>query len=262
MIRPGPALAAALLLASACSAAAPDDTNPQQPSSPPQPMLPAMARMRIVLMSSLPLVHGEGVDMAALMAGHSKPHPLHAEMAAAHDLLVADVLDDRALQGAELLVLVQPRALAPQELMVVDSYVRSGGRLLLFADPMLDWGGGRGLGDPQGALRTSLISPLLNHWRVELVDPGLDRVVVRPTGARLVHPGQFGPLPGKSGDAVCRTGADAYVAHCTPGRGRAVLVADADLLDPATISDSGESRDANRRFVASLITDLFREDTS
>lgn len=101
--------------------------------------------MRVVLMSSLPLVHGDGVDMAAILAGQSKPHPLHEELNAAHDLVVADAIDEDVLTDADLAILVQPRALPPEALVALDDYVRRGGRLLLFTDPMLEWHGGRGL---------------------------------------------------------------------------------------------------------------------
>ncbi|GGB50567.1 Gldg family protein [Blastomonas aquatica] len=213
-------------------------------------------------MSSLPLVHGDGVDLTAMIAGKSNPHPLHEDLKAAHDLVVADALDGDVLDGADLAVLVQPRALPPQDLVALDDYVRGGGRLLLFADPVLEWAGGRGLGDPQGPLRSSLMSPLLRHWGIELLDPELGSVRLKPSGALLVHPGRFAPLSGKIGDGNCEIENQGHVARCRRGRGRAVLVADADLMDPALINESAESAPANRRFVATLIADLISKDTS
>jgi hypothetical protein len=215
-------------------------------------------------MSSLPLVYGERADMAAVLAGNSTPHPLYAALNAAHDLRVADVLDARALRDAELLILVQPRLLAAEELVALDGFVRSGGRLLLFADPMLEWAGdaGRGLGDPNGPLRSVLISPLLRHWGLELIDPEIESVRLPASGADLVHPGRFEPLLGKTGDAACRIEAGGHVARCTPGQGMALLVADADLLSPQMLGGSASSASANRRFVASLIAQVMAEDTS
>ncbi|MCG6120866.1 MAG: hypothetical protein MEP44_09505, partial [Blastomonas sp.] len=107
-----------------------------------------------------------------------------------------------------------------------------------------------------------LLSPLLAHWGLTLVDPDIRQVRLESSGAVLVYPGVFALVPGKTGDAVCRLEQDGHVAHCRAGSGKAALVADADLLDPAMISESAESGDANRRFVSALIRDLVRKDTS
>lgn len=220
----------------------------------------------MVLMSSLPLMHGDGVDMAKMLAGKRRPHPLYTELDAAHDLTIADVLDATTLDAAAMVILVQPRVLMPEELVALDDYVRGGGRLLLFADPMMEWPqdgqASRGLADPQGGLRASLISPLLTHWGISLIDSGIESVVVGSVGAVLVHPGHFEMILGKTGDARCRTEHDDRVARCTVGRGRAVLIADADLLAPGMISKSAESGDANRRFVAGQVAALMTDDTS
>lgn len=250
--------AGAMLLTVGCSAVPASEVVTEEPAS----LVPSGPRLRVVLMSSLPLVHGDGIDLTAMIAGKSNPHPLHEDLKAAHDLVVADALDGDGLDGVDMVILVQPRALPPQDLVALDDYVRSGGRLLLFADPVLEWAGGRGLGDPQGPLRSSLISPLLKHWGIELLDPELGSVRLQPSGAWLVHPGQFALLSGKIGDANCEIENQGHVARCRPGRGRAVLVADADLIDPAMISNSAESAPANRRLVASLIAELMTKDTS
>lgn len=261
MIRTALATTAAMLLTAGCSAAPSADSAIAADPVSLARMVPTGPRLRVVLMSSLPLVHGDGVDMNAMIAGRTDPHPLHEELNAAHDLVVADVLDRATLADADLLILVQPRALPPEALVAIDGYVRGGGRLLLFADPVLDWHGAGGLGDPLGPLRSSLISPLLGHWGLELLDPDLEIVRLQPSGTVLVHPGRFAVLPGKIGDA-CRIESDGHIARCQPGSGRALIVADADLIDPAMISISAESANANRRFIATLISDLTAKDTS
>src|SRR3546814_16916837 len=70
----------------------------------------------------------------------------------------ADVLSEDALAGADLLILAQPRALTPVELLVVDEWVRAGGRALLFADPALHWAGELPPHLPRPP-RTSLLRP-------------------------------------------------------------------------------------------------------
>ena len=265
--------AASALLVTGCSAAPAADAVSEEIASPvpaspvptspvPTSLVSAGPKARIVLMSSLPLVHGDGVDLRGLIAGKADPHPLHEELKAAHELIVADSLDRDTLAKVDLVILVQPRALPPDALVALDDYVRAGGRLLLFTDPALDWPSARGFGDPLGPLRVSLASPLLRHWGIELVDPELGSVRLQPSGAVLVQPGRFVALPGKTGDAVCVVESQGYLARCRPGEGRAILVADADLLAPEMISQSAESGAANRRFTAMLMAELLRKDTS
>lgn len=253
----------ALLLASlataACTPMAPQQPEDRRKTEALFPIIPDMPRQRIALMSSLPLVYGAGVDMAGVIAGKADPHPLHSALAAAHDLVIPDALDARSLEAVRLAILVQPRALGPQEFVALDTFVRDGGRLLLFVDPKLEWPHGSGLVDPQGPLRTSLMSPLLKHWGIELMNPGVESRRGGKSGALLVHPGQFGVLPGNSGDARCRVDPEALVARCRVGDGRAILVADADLLDPEILGKSDESGRATRQFVHDLLGELGRE---
>ena len=252
------ALAAAALAAVACVPAA---SEPPDQRADPSPIIPSMPRQKIALMSSLPLVYGAGVDMADVIAGKADPHPLHAALAAEHDLVVPDALDAAALKDVRLAILVQPRALGPGELVALDDYVRAGGRLLLFADPQLDWPHGLGLGDPRGPLRTSLISPLLGHWGLELQNPGIESARLGKSGVLLVHPGKFGALQGKSGDGSCRPAFDSSVVRCSIGKGRAVIVADADLLDPEILANRAVSGSANRTFIRGLLLELMQEDS-
>lgn len=224
--------------------------------------LPDLPRARIVLMSSLPLIYGDQGDMATVIAGQADPHPLYTALNAAHDLVVADALDATVLTGADLVLLVQPRALPPEALVVLDGYVRSGGRLLLFADPVLEWPSRLGLGDPRGPLRSTLISPLLAHWGLELVNPDSDSVRLPQAGAVLHHPGQFLQKLGMAGDGRCVISEEGHVARCRPGDGQAILVADADLLNRAQASDSGDSWARNSRFAGGLLRDLLTKDSS
>lgn len=252
-------LALASLAAAACApmpAQQSDETGKREALS---PIIPDLPRQRVALMSSLPLVYGAGVDMEGVIAGKADPHPLHQALAAGHDLVLPDALDARTLEGVRLAILVQPRALAPGEFVALDTFVRTGGRLLLFVDPMLEWPRGASLVDPQGPVRSSLMSPLLKHWGIELLNPGIESRRGGKSGALLVHPGQFGVLPGKSGDARCRVDPDALVTRCHVGAGRAILVADADLLDPEILRNTDGSGRATRRFVHDLLAELGQE---
>lgn len=258
-MRSGLALAAASFAAVACAPASSEAPDSPQTNAA-SPIIPKMPRQRIALMSSLPLVYGAGIDMAGVIAGKAAPHPLYRALAEAHDLVVPDVLDAATLRNVRLAILVQPRALGPAELVALDDHVRAGGRLLLFADPLLEWPRGMGFADPRGPLRSSLISPLLRHWGLELQNPGIESISEGKSRALLVHPGQFGVLPGKSGDALCSLDAGGLVARCRVGKGRAILVADADLLDPEILENPGESATANRQWVHDLLQELAKED--
>jgi len=253
------AMACLLLASSACSPRPAQSAASAQTSQQPAALLPALPRSRIVLMSSLPLVYGEPDDMSALIAGQGEPHPLYVALNAAHDLVVADALDSDGLVGADMVILIQPRALPPEALVALDDYVRGGGRLMVFADPVLDWPSRLGFGDPRGPLRSALVSPLFAHWGLELVDPGSDTVRLPKSGAVLLHPGRFAVRSGTTGDAGCVLSEADHVARCRPGKGQAILVADADLLAPTYLSDPVESRDANRRFFRGLLQDLSGE---
>src|SRR3546814_13026787 len=78
---------------------------------------------------------------ARLFADAPPPPASYRAMRKGAAITPADVLSEDALAGADLLILAQPRALNPVELLVVDEWVRAGGRALLFADPALHWAG-------------------------------------------------------------------------------------------------------------------------
>lgn len=252
------ALAAASLAAMACVPASSEQPDGR---TDPSPIIPSLPRQKMALMSSLPLVYGAGIDMAGVVAGKADPHPLYKALAASHDLVLPDALDAAALEGVTIAILVQPRAFRPAELVVLDKYVRSGGRLLLFVDPQLDWPGGMGLADPQGPLRSTLISPLLTHWGLELQNPEIESLRLGQPGVLLVHPGYFAVLQGKFGDALCSVDSPLAIARCRVGKGRAVLIADADLLNPEILENRDETGSAHRRFIYDLLIDLARKDS-
>jgi hypothetical protein len=130
------------------------------------------------------------------------------------------------LAKGRLLLMAQPNAQTAENLVALDAWVRRGGRVLLLADPLLEWPSQRPLGDP---LRPPLMfadTGLLAHW-----------------GLRLDAPDARGPRHEKLGNADvltvspglltggCPISADRLVARCSVGQGRATIVADADLLD-------------------------------
>lgn len=187
---------------------------------------------KLGLMTTLPLQWSEGGIEAAVNAD-AAPHPAYARLTAAYDVVPLDDLD--GIDRLSLLLLAQPRAMSPSELVKLDAWVRDGGRVLLLADPALQWGSLYPLGDKRRPLFTSLLSPLFSHWGIELVLP-IDKaepVSVREIDGltiRTLTPGEWRTKIGAK-SSLCRIGPDGIYANCAVGKGRAILVADADLLD-------------------------------
>jgi hypothetical protein len=195
---------------------------------------PQGAKPALGLMTTLPLQWSEG-GIEADIAGDAKPHPAFARLQARYDVRPFDDFSDLDKQPFSLMLLAQPRALAPSELVALDAWVRSGRRLLILADPALQWGSLYPLGDKRRPLFTSLLSPLFSHWGLELVLPMTDAqaIVLREVDGLAVRtqtPGEWLPKTGKVA-AMCNIANHKLLADCRVGKGRALLLADADLLD-------------------------------
>lgn len=192
------------------------------------------AKPALGLMTTLPLQWSEG-GIEADLATDAKPHPAYERLQQQYDVRPLDNFDDLDQRPLSLMLLAQPRALSPAELVTLDNWVRGGGRLLILADPALQWGSLYPLGDKRRPLFTSLLSPLFSHWGLELVLPMLDQqeITLRQIDGlniRTQTPGEWLPKPGKA-SADCSIAAHRLLADCRVGKGRALLLADADLLD-------------------------------
>lgn len=215
------ALVAILLLFAGLAVSRPTDNRPK----------PALG-----LMTTLPLQWSEG-GIEADLAKDAAPHPAFVRLNAHYDIAPIDDLDAWTPKPGQMLLLAQPRAFAPSELVRLDKWVRQGGRVLILADPALQWGSLYPLGDRRRPLFTSMLSPLFTRWGLELVLPLVDEVPasISKIGAfniRTVTPGEWLPNQG-GGKARCVISAKGLIADCIVGKGRAVLLADADLLDAA-----------------------------
>ncbi|HMT43287.1 MAG TPA: Gldg family protein [Chakrabartia sp.] len=192
---------------------------------------PDWPQRRVALMSALPLYWGEaGPD--AILNGNDQRAPLVPLLEQHHRLTPVDVLDRTALSRVDLVVLAQPRILQAEELVALDDWVRGGGHALIFADPELVWESGLPLGDPRRAPPVTLLDPLLTHWGLTL-EPDDSGAAVPAEGYSLsvARRGRWrAKTPG------CTVEADALLAHCTLGKGRATLVADADALNLEVIT--------------------------
>ena len=124
--------------------------------------------------------------------------------------------------------------------MALDAWVRAGGRILLLADPMLEWPSERPLGDPLRPAPMFMDTGLLGHWGLLLDAPDRRGPEKRSLAGYRIVTVSPGRLSGK-----CRITDDALLADCRLGRGRAVIVADADFLEAGELGpDARHNLDA------------------
>ena len=184
----------------------------------------------VTMLTGLPLRWSAGEDIAALIARGTNDDPALVRLASAGPLTLVDSLIDHVPPPGGALLIAHPRALAPQELVAIDAFVRRGGRAVILADALSGWPGRHPLGDPRNPPVTSLLTPLLDHWGVTLGAAPPSESAALPVdigGARLrlFSAGRFDRLP-----RDCRAYADRRVARCIIGQGEVWLVGDADLL--------------------------------
>lgn len=200
-------------------------------------------RAPLALFTTLPLYWGEAADISETIAGTARPHWARAAIERRFGLRPIDVLTAETLAPFRQLLLAQPRALSPEENVALDAWVRSGGKLLLFADPMLTAESRFALGDPRRPADTVLLSPIFGHWDLELQfdeDPQANEHAREALGADLPvnRPGRFVTR----GQDNCRLWGDGLAVTCAIGEGRLVAFADAALLENA--EQPGQRREA------------------
>jgi hypothetical protein len=177
-------------------------------------------RPTLLLLTSLPLVFSEGF---ALTGGGS---PALKKLQSRYRVLPISVTDGAELAKGDLLLMAQPPTQTAENLVVLDQWVRRGGHLLLLADPMLEWPSKLPLGDPLRPPPVFMDTGLLAHWGLRLDAPDRRGPAPRKLGSFEVMTDSPGSLSGS-----CHISDDRLVAHCRIGRGRATIIADADLLD-------------------------------
>ena len=204
----------------------------------------------VALFTSLPIIWTEQAGVRDMLASTGSAHWARAVIERRGRIVALDTLVGQSglgLSAYDRAIIAQPRPLAPEENVALDNWVRNGGRLLMFADPLLTGESAFAIGDRRRPQDVVLLSPILARWGLELRFDD-----AQPSGEResageglLVNlPGHFAALPGGH-DARCDLGEGALVARCRIGKGRAVIVADAALLenfgDPGARIDQFES---------------------
>lgn len=191
-------------------------------SNEPKPLPPRLPSQRptLLLITSLPLLFSE--DFSLQQVGS----PALKALERRYRVEPISVTDPPELAQGSLLLMAHPLAQPAEDLVALDQWVRRGGRVLLLADPMLEWPSERPLGDPLRPPPMFMDTGLLAHWGLRLDLPaerGARKQRLGGYDVTTLSPGLlYGP---------CRVSADRLVAHCRIGKGRATVVADADLLD-------------------------------
>jgi len=173
----------------------------------------------LLLLTSLPLMFGENFSVD----GGS---PTLSALQARYRVVPISVTDEADLAKGRLLLMAHPLAQPAEDLVALDTWVRDGGRVLLLADPALDWPSQRPLGDPLRPPPMFMDTGLLSHWGLRLDAPDERGPQSRTLGGQQILTVSPGRLSGK-----CTISADGLVAACRVGQGRASIIADADFLN-------------------------------
>ena len=216
----GAALAA--IIVAAIAYASRERGEAQSPEKPP-----------LLMLTSLPLMFGDGFDLADVGS------PALQALQAHYRILPISVASRSELAKGRLLLMAHPRAQTPENLVALDDWVRTGGHVLLLADPMLEWPSERPLGDPLRPAPMFADTGLLAHWGLRLDAPEQPGPRELKLGRFLVVANSHGTL---AGDCAIEPGG--LVARCVVGRGKATIIADADLMDVDHLRGAEENLDA------------------
>ncbi|MXP25680.1 ABC transporter [Altererythrobacter indicus] len=197
---------------------------------------------KLALMGTIPIYWGEAADLADVINGTAEPHWARAVLEETYELEPVSLLDAEVLSKQHNLLLAQPRALSPSENVALDDWVRDGGHVLIFADPMMTGHSNYPIGDRRRPQDVILLSPILQHWGLSLsFDESQSSGVQSDEDAGVSLPvqlaGSFALQTAASG-AECKLRFSGLLADCQIGAGRAMILADAALLNPDPLTDS------------------------
>jgi hypothetical protein len=182
---------------------------------------PGKDRLELFLLTPLPLVWSEGF-------GLDQPGSrVLQRLKKTYRVTPIDLPSD--LPKGALLLAAQPRALPAEELVALDKWVRAGGRVLLLADPMLEWPSQWPLGDARRPPMGFADTGLLKHWGLRLDAPEQRGVAQALLDGRAVTVASAGTLAAEG--KGCEISGDGLRAGCRIGQGEAIVIADADFIN-------------------------------
>lgn len=209
---------------------------------------PPSERPDLLLLTGLPIVFGETFSLDAVGS------PALAALQARYRVVPISAADRRSLDRRRLLLMAQPQAQPAEMLVELDEWVRRGGRILLVADPVLEWPSARPLGDVLRPPTAFADTGLLGHWGLRLDAPDSLGPATFAVDGRTVHASSPGSL--EATGPGCTVKAGGLVAHCRVGLGQATVIADADFLDLER--QSGRARSDNSAFLLAELERLER----
>jgi hypothetical protein len=181
---------------------------------------PEAQRPPLMLLTTLPLIFSEGFTL------HEGGSKALTAIETRYRVIPIATTDAASLKQARLLLLAHPLAQPAEALVDLDRWVRDGGRVLLLADPRLDWPSERPLGDKLRPPPAFADTGLLAHWGLRLDAPDQAGPKQLQLGEQPILAGSPGVLSGS-----CSIGEAGFVARCRIGKGQATVVADADFLN-------------------------------
>jgi hypothetical protein len=183
--------------------------------------LPARApaeRPALMLLTSLPLIFSEDFSL-------SGGSPALKRLQGRYRVVPTSVTSPAELAKGRLLLMAQPLAQTAENLVALDEWVRRGGRVMILADPLLEWPSKRPLGDPLRPPPMFADTGLLAHWGLRLDAPDERGAAPRTLAGYRIMTVSPGVLYGR-----CGISRDRLVADCRVGKGEAVVIADADFI--------------------------------
>lgn len=206
---------------------------------------PPAERVRLGVMTSLPLYWPLGADVGALVGGSAEVPWQRTVLEQHYTLKLLDTLspipalvagdpDTDPLAGLDRLAIIQPRGLSPSDNVALDDWVKSGGRLLLALDPLLTGDYDLALGDPRRPSDMALIPPVGARWGLEVVfdeDQAETWRMVRlhDTLVTLAMAGELRLIASAKNN--CEVLAEGAAAECIVGEGRVIVLADAAVFE-------------------------------
>ena len=203
------------------------------------------ARLKIGLMTSLPILWGEANGIDEIISQNPVPAAVYSKLQKNHDVQIYNHFDALEKNGLDMFVLAQPRGLTPHEFSALDKWVRAGGKALILADPHLAWPSKFAIGDKRRPLFTTLLSPLFKHWGFELIveaNENIEPQLIDVEGFVVLTAGtgKFVKDQSSPEQTDCLISNNGIVIDCEIGKGRAVVLADADFVDERLWLDETE----------------------
>jgi hypothetical protein len=197
---------------------------------------PRTNKQPLMLLTTLPLMFPEDFS---LQGGGSR---ILSALETRYIVVPISTTNAESLRARKLLLLAHPLAQPAEYLVDLDHWVRKGGKLLLLADPKLDWPSNRPLGDKLRPPPSFADTGLLAHWGLKLTAERTNGLMSTEVGPDLVVFSSPGELHGERAD--CDFDASGIVARCRVGRGKVTVVADADWLN-VELPTMRETRDGH-----------------